>query len=637
MKTAFPPLTPSEPPRVFGAPTLHTERDLLTLGIAGDGTVWSVEEPGRLRQWNLGTRKQLTEHVLDELATVWSFNWAARLLGSASDEVAVWEISSGEQLVSWSAQAWVTALAFQPGAPILATGHDDALICVWNWIDKKQLFDLRGHDQPISQALAFSPDRKRLATVCEGRLINLWDLNDGRLVGTLKGHTDRIPALAWHPDSRRLFSAGWDTTVRVWDTHTLEPIILLNSHATQVHALTLSADGKLLASADSDNAVHVWLTDENRTLTVLREQAGEVRCLAFTPDDGKGNLAAPFLAWGTADRVIHLWDSKQLTVGGTGVDSLTSRTLVAVSPDGKRLYSLGAGTYLRIWDVESGSSALVLEGDPFLRSFAVSPDGKWIAAASGVPSDPGPLSQRGDRRKSEERNTLSLDDAATGKRQAVCEGQGAPITALAFSLDGTLLASGSVQSSDVWLWKVPSGEPLLLLPDAVEDCSVDALAFQPGGRLLAIGGIDWLATCGNDGEVVLWHLDERQTKFTLPGGATAIAFDPTGRLLACAGLNRTIRLWDVQDNRVVHEEEQAHSETISCLAWSPDGRLLASGGEDRVIRLWSAASGELAGAWELDNPIESLAFTPDGKQLFTGNGNTSCYQIEVERVLASAM
>src|SRR4051794_3640440 len=101
--TAFPPLSPSEPPRVFGAPALHTENDLLAVGIASDGVLWSVEEPGLLRQWSLATRRQLSERKLDELATVWTFNWAARLLASASDEVAVWEVSSGEQLAGWSA------------------------------------------------------------------------------------------------------------------------------------------------------------------------------------------------------------------------------------------------------------------------------------------------------------------------------------------------------------------------------------------------------------------------------------------------------------------------------------------------------------------------------------------------------
>jgi WD40 repeat protein len=548
------------------------------------------------------------------------------LVASASDEVAVWEISSGEELARWPALSWVTALAFQPGAPVLATGHDDAFVSVWDWVEKKQLLELRHHQKPIS-ALAFSLDGKRLASACEGRLIHIWDLADGRLLGTLEGHTDRIPALVWHLDHRRLFSAGWDTTVRVWDTHTFGPIILLNSHATQVHALALSGDGNLLASADSDRAVHIWQTNESRTSTVLRQQTGEVRCLAFTPDDGKGNLAAPLLAWGTADRVIHLWDSRQASAGsaGSGQDlgsgDLLSRTVVAVSPDSQRLYSLGAGTDLRIWDVASGEPAGSLEEGPVLRAFAASQDGQWLAAARVENPD-----------SREDRSTLALYEAATGKRLSVCEGQRAPITVLAFSADGTVLASGGMQSSDVWLWKVPLGEPVLLIPDAVEDCSVEALAFQPGGRLLAIAGIDWLATSGSDGEVVLWHLDENTVKRALSGGATALAFHPAGRLLACALLDRTVQIHDLADETV--RSLSGHADTVTCLAWSPDGRRLATGGDDRVVRVWEVASGELAGAWELDNTIKSLAFTPDGKYLFTGNGNTSCYQIEVEQLVA---
>jgi WD40 repeat protein len=196
-----------------------------------------------------------------------------------------------------------------------------------------------------------------------------------------------------------------------------------------------------------------------------------------------------------------------------------------------------------------------------------------------------------------------------------------------------MLASGGVQSSDVWLWCVPTGEPLLLIPDAVEDCSVEALAFQPGGRLLALAGIDRPAGSEKDGELVLWDLETRGA-LSIKGGATALAFRPDGVVLACASIDRGVRLWSVSEAIVV-QELTGHQDTVNCLAWSADGRWLASAGEDRVVRLWEAQSGELAGAWELDNPIKSLAFTPDGKDLFTGNGNTSCYQIEVEQLLTS--
>jgi WD40 repeat protein len=628
--TALPPLSPPEPPRSFGAPTFHTDGDLLAIGIASDGVLWSIEEPGELRGWSLATRRQVASRPLDSFALLWAFNWAARLLASASDELIVWEVASGKQLAAMSTPNWITAVSFQPGAAVLATGHDDGSVRVWDWPRQELLLELDGHRMPVS-AVAFSHDRKALATAGEDRLIHLWELPNGKALGTLDGHKDRVPGLAWHPDNRRLFSAGWDTTVRVWDTASCEPIILLNSHATQVHALALSSDGKLLASADSGNDVHLWDTDRHETVTVLREATGEIRCLTFTPNDGRGDADPALLAFGSADRVIHLWDSRN-GPGGSGIDPRVSRTAVALSPDGGRLYSVGGGTDLRAWDVGSGEPVLTLEGDPILRAAALSPDGRWLAAS---------------RADDDGRATLGVYDTATGRKVATCEGQPAPVTALAFSGDSKRLASAGARSSDVWVWSVPTGQPAVLLNDALDDCAVEALAIQPGGGLLAVAGIDHLATSGRDGQVVLWDVAARKVAFTLrvarsvkvgdmavQSGATALAFRPDGRVLACAGLSkdRPVRLWDLGEDRVV-AELRGHADTVTCLAYSPDGEWLASGSDDRTLRLWDAKTGEPGGAWELDNAVRALAFSPDGKWLFTGNANTSCYQIEVERVV----
>jgi WD40 repeat protein len=613
--TAFPPLSPSEPPRVFGAPMLHTDGELLAVAVASDGTLWSVEEPGELRGWNLPTRRLVSSRPLESLGTLWAFNWAARLLASASDEVSVWEVSSGVQLAQWSTPTWITAIAFQPGAAVLATGHDDGLVSVWDWAGEQAQLEIQAHTRPVS-AVAFSFDGTRLATASEDKKIHIWNLQTGEKLGTLEGHKDRISGLAWHPDGRRLFSSGWDTTVRVWDATRFAPIILLNSHATQVHALALSGDGKLLATADSASAVHIWDTDLSETLTVLRQAAGEVRCLAFTPDDGRGNLPAPLLACGASDRVIHLWDSRQWPAND---ELLVNRTVIAVSPDGKRLLGLGAGTDLRSWDIASGKPTPALDGSPLLRTMAQSPDGNWIAT-SRISTTPG------------DRSTLALYQAQTGALQAVCDGQAGPITALAFRHDGKLLASAGVRSSDVWLWDVPSGKASLLIPDVAQPCSVEALAFHPDGKRLAVAGIDWMATGGEDGHITLWNLDEARVGQTLRGGATAMAFSPDGTRLAAAGLDRQIRLWDLTANSVALTVA-GHTETVTCISYSPDGAFFATGSDDRTVRLWEADTGEQAGAWELDNAIKSLAFTPDGAFLFTGNGNSSCYQIEVAALL----
>src|SRR5262245_3227378 len=82
--------------RVFGEPQLHTDGDLFALSFAQDGSLWSVEEPGVLRQWNAANGQQLHWLSLSDLETAWTFSRDMRLLASASDDLTLWDISSGQ-------------------------------------------------------------------------------------------------------------------------------------------------------------------------------------------------------------------------------------------------------------------------------------------------------------------------------------------------------------------------------------------------------------------------------------------------------------------------------------------------------------------------------------------------------------
>jgi WD40 repeat protein len=597
--------------RVFGARPFHTDGNVLALAFAPDGTLWSIEEPGVLRNWDLHAQKQIDWHPLDERATQWCFNVTARLVATGSDEVAVW-VATGEQLAAWNSPSWVTAMTFSRNSQILATGHDDGALRLWDWREEKLLREFTGHEMAVS-AIAFSPEGDKLASAGEGRRIYIHEVPTGRLLGTLDGHTDRIPALAWHPDNRRLVSAGWDTTARVWDTETFAPIILLNSHSGQVHTLAFSPEGTRLACADSANAVHLWDFERYRTVRVLTNQAREATCLAFSADGMR-------LAAGGAERVIHLWDARRDLEPQLDDDPQQNQASLAVSANGQRLYSQGPGTALRVWDSRMGDFVLGLQDAAALRTFALSPDGQWLAASLLGRDNP-------------DRPLLALYHAQTGQRQVALDGPREPVSTLAFRSDSQQLASASFQSPDVWLWSVPDGQPVLLIPGAADDCSVQALAHHPNGRWLAVAGVDYLSTSGQDGLVALWDLVERKEIRRFRGGASQLAFHPSGDQLAAASLQQTVRIWDLISGKCLLELHGAQ-EAVTCVAYSPDGRWIAAGSEDHGVRLWDAVSGDPAAAVEVDSQVRALAFSADGRFLFTGNANTSCHQLEVARLLS---
>jgi WD40 repeat protein len=384
--------------------------------------------------------------------------------------------------------------------------------------------------------------------------------------------------------------------------------------------LAFNRDGSLLACADAAGAIHIWYFAQYQTLRILKGITAEVQALAFHPD-GRN------LAVGGSDRRLHIWDVLQQAEPTRPPDPRPSRSGLAVSPDGSRLASLGPATELRIWESATAKPAQALQQCGALRAFAASPDGHWLAASLAGEPESDPIAEP-------DRTSLGLWHAITGEKHLVLEGQAAPITALAFSADSSLLASASCESADVWIWNIPGGGPALLIPDAVDVCGVEALAFHPQGRIVAVGGMDWLAGGGDDGQVTLWDIPGRRPIASFRGGVTALAFHPNGQRLAMATLTHTVRVWDVVTARLL-TELTAHLDAVTGVSYSPDGRWLVSGSDDRTIHLWDARTGSRRGGMELDSQIKAICFSPDGRYLYTCNANGSCYQIDIFHLLAA--
>jgi WD40 repeat protein len=230
-------------------------------------------------------------------------------------------------------------------------------------------------------------------------------------------------------------------------------------------------------------------------------------------------------------------------------------------------------------------------------------------------------------------------------------------TSLAFSPDGTLLASGN-RDGRARLWDASSGTLKLSLP--AHKKGVNSLAFSPDGITLATGGNDavarlWDVLLGKnlgqliggtfavpsivfrrDGSslaivngAVIRLRDVKTTRFvkTFRGDKPfySLAISPDGLTLASGTSAGTVVLWDILSGsqRLTLTDPALNTDSLPFLVWSvafsPDGRTLAAAGSDGKIRLWDTTNGELRVNWVAHTrAVTSVVFSPNGRILATG-------------------
>ena len=187
------------------------------------------------------------------------------------------------------------------------------------------------------------------------------------------------------------------------------------------------------------------------------------------------------------------------------------------------------------------------------------------------------------------------------------------VAAVAFSPDGSLLATGSWDGT-AKLWEVSSGKEVRTLTH--HKMAVVSVAFSPDGRLLAVGS--------DDTTVTLWDVATGRLLHTLDGHGSyvlSVAFSPDGRLLASSEAHGKIKLWDAASGQLVRSLE-GQTMAVHCLAFSPDGQQLASGSRDATIAFWEVASGKRLRTVKIGPGqyyVYSIALSPDGRRLASGS------------------
>ncbi len=564
-------------------------------------------------------------HVLC-LAVSQGGDWLAS--GDWSGNIFLWRKQDvGFSLVrSWKAHpSPVQSLAFHPKEAVLVSAAYDG-VRLWQWKTQKEIRWDAVHswkqkrrvkwrqigERPI-QDLSFRGDGQWLALAGYNVVFLIhWP---SRRIRWLRMISGRIEALSFSSNQKWLVAVGRDRKMALLDLASWSLKRFEHGHVNNVTAMALDSKGKWLATAGFDNTIRLWRMPSMKLHRVFRGHSNVVKRLAFDPQ-------SQLLASVSGDQTLRVWRLQEEWERWRGQSHDARVTSLSFGPLGKVIASGGADHTIRLWDSQTGAHLLRMEGHSnAVRSIKVSPDGMRLVS-SGYDNT---------TRIWRVGRSYRLPGSWWGREIHRFRSYNMPRFKSPFSTQGNqmLMMRGSL----LYVWNLFSFQRSMHW-DAGVQVNVPAkrarraqlidAAFHPNGR--------WVASADYLPSIKLWRLQDHKVirTFQTPEVPLEVHIGPLGRYMVSAGRSPRAYLWDLrsmgtgQDHSPKVPEApvppsrvlRGHKGYISSVAFDPTERHLVTGSMDGSVRLWSLEKGTYK---ELAKPkrrsFYHVAYRPDGEQV----------------------
>ncbi len=492
---------------------------------------------------------------------------------------------------------FVNGIAFSCDSRYLASVGEDSRSIIWD-IPKGRMLQTLDAGGKAKSSVAFSPDGKLLA-VGSWSDISLWDVTSWSLLSALPARSGSITALEFTPDSKLIVSGDRSGKVCTWNISEGKLLKSFNAFKINVAGLAIDKSGTIVVAGGYGDSLFAWNIRSGEVVYAVRAHHNGITGLALSPD-GRTIATAGIYEYSQP----RFWDIYSGNSTGK-LDGLNSRGHIAFSRDGRYLFDGGEEGEIDIWDIGTGRMVQSLNCRGWVRSIAVSPDGRKLAVASSKYITMWDIAS-----PAEESDSIILHVRRPSNQ----------LSSLSISLNGSVLAAGR-ENGQVVLLNLLRSSAFTIMGNVHGAAST--VAISPDGKALLC--------ISSTSSVTLWDSASPQMSRLLVGRgdklpwfplSSAASFSMDGKLAASIFQSHMVKVWDARSGRLISNLYPTSDSHLLTIAINPSATLIAAGGYHCMINLWNPLSGQSVRTIAHDRTIRILSFSPNGELLACGSSES---------------
>lgn len=358
---------------------------------------------------------------------------------------------------------------------------------------------------------------------------------------TLAGHREGVIGAYFSKDQETIYTVSKDGAVFQW-----EYVGRPNAPESDINEMK------------DDGGDERWrITERNYFL----QNNAKVRCAVFHPET---NL----LVAGFSNGVFGLYEMPEFNMIHTLSISQNDIDFVTVNKTGEWL-AFGASKLgqLLVWEWQSESYILKQQGHfDSMNALVYSPDGQRVVTTA----DDG---------------KIKVWDVNSGFCIVTFTEHTSGVTACEFAKRGNVLFTSSLDGS-IRAWDLIRYRNFRTFT-APTRLSFSCLAVDPSGEVVCAGSLDSF-------DIHIWSVQTGQLLDRLAGHegpVSSLAFAPNGGVVVSGSWDHTVRIWSVFDRTQTSEPLQLQADVLD-VAFRPDSRQLAVSTLDGQLTFWSVSEAE---------------------------------------------